>query len=121
MADPKRVRNMLALCFCLIGYYGIVRYTGRGFPCLFRYIFHLQCPGCGITRMFLALSRGNLRDAYQSNPVVFCFSPFIGWIVLKSARNYIRCTETIWKKWENAGMLLLVAALVVFGAIRNFP
>lgn len=119
MVNPQRLKNILVLVLCLVGYYGIIKYTGKGIPCLFRYIFHLQCPGCGITHMFLALLQGNLKEAYQSNPVVFCFLPFLGWIILKSVRNYIRCTKTTWHKWENYGILLLLIVLVAFGFIRN--
>ena len=119
MEKAKRLRNILALSLCFVIYYGIIKYTGKGIPCLFRYIFHLQCPGCGITHMFLALAKGDLREAYQSNPVILCFSPFLGWILIKSIRNYINCTKTIWNKWENSGMMLLLAALIVFGVIRN--
>ena len=121
MEKVKRLRNILALSLCFVIYYGIIRYTGKGIPCFFRYIFHLQCPGCGITHMFLALAKGDLKEAYQSNPVIFCFSPFLGWILIKSICNYIKCTKTSWHKWENCGMLLLLVALLIFGVIRNIP
>lgn len=119
MVNPKRFRNILALGFCLAGYYGIVRYTEKGIPCLFHYVFHLKCPGCGITHMLLALSRGRLGAAFQSNPVIFCFLPFITWIVLKAIRGYLSCNKVNWKKWENNGMLALLVILVAFGFVRN--
>lgn len=93
MEKAKRLRNILALGLCFAAYCGFVKYTGKGIPCFFRYIFHLRCPGCGITHMLLALAKGDLKGACRS--------------------------KTIWHKWENCGMLLLVAALVIFGVIRN--
>lgn len=103
----------------LAGYYGFVRYTGTGVPCPVRYIFHLQCPGCGITHMLLALGNRDWAGAFYSNPVIFCFLPFLAWVIVKMSVNYLFLKKTIWKKWESAGMLLLLAALLVFGIVRN--
>lgn len=115
----RRFINILAVCLCLIGYYEIVKYTGTGIPCLFRYIFHLQCPGCGVTHMMLAVLQGDLKDAFFSHPVIFCFSPFLGWILLKSIRNYLLCVKPVWKTWERNGMFLFLTVLLLFGVIRN--
>ncbi len=104
----------------LAGYYGFVRHTGIGIPCLFRYIFHLQCPGCGITHMLLFLGRGDFQEAFHSHPVIFVFLPFLGWVIIKSVWNYLFTKKTVWKKWEYAGMLLFLTVLLLFGVIRNF-
>jgi hypothetical protein len=44
----------------------------RGFPniempgtCPSREIFHMDCPGCGLTRSFVFLAHGNLRASWQ--------------------------------------------------------
>lgn len=41
-------------------------------PCLFHDLLHLYCPGCGGTRAFLALLKGNYVRAIQYNPF-FCY------------------------------------------------
>lgn len=119
MISFKRLMYVLAVCLCLAGYYEIVKYTGTGIPCLFWYIFHLQCPGCGVTHMLLAVLHGDLKEAFLSHPIIFCFSPFLGWILLKSIGNYLRCTTPVWEKWERSGMALFLAALLLFGMLRN--
>lgn len=103
----------------LVGYYGFVRHTGTGIPCLFRYFFHLKCPGCGITHMLLALAKGDFREAFYSNPAVFCFLPFLCWIIIKSLVNYLYVKKTVWKMWETAGMIFFLVILTVFGVVRN--
>lgn len=114
-----RLRNVLVALLIFAGYYGFVRYTGAGLPCLFRYFFHWKCPGCGVTHMLLYASEGDFSRAFQSHPVIFCFSPFLAWILGKSLWNYVRGEGTVWKKWESAGMLLFLAVLLAFFVLRN--
>ena len=44
--------------------------TGQGFPCLFHLLTGLYCPGCGGTRAFLALLRGDLSLSLSYHPLV---------------------------------------------------
>ena len=37
--------------------------------CLFKNIFGISCPGCGMTRAFLFLGHGNVREAITLNPI----------------------------------------------------
>lgn len=50
-------------------YYLWIRLTGVAFPCVFHRLTGLDCPGCGLTRMCLALIHLDVPNAYQSNPV----------------------------------------------------
>ena len=36
--------------------------------CMLRRVFGLPCPGCGMTRAFAALARGDLRAAFAFHP-----------------------------------------------------
>ena len=57
--NHKRIENVFLICLMLGIYTVFVSNTGTGFPCLFRYFTHLQCPGCGVTHMLLELLHGN--------------------------------------------------------------
>lgn len=37
--------------------------------CYFYNLFQLDCPGCGLTRSFLHLARGDIRTAFHLNPI----------------------------------------------------
>ena len=37
--------------------------------CLFRNIARIPCPGCGMTRGFVAMGHGQIGDAWRSNPL----------------------------------------------------
>jgi hypothetical protein len=39
--------------------------------CTWKRLFGLDCPGCGLTRCFVALAHGYFRQAWQFNPAGF--------------------------------------------------
>lgn len=119
MMDHRRLGKVGLAALFFVGYYEFVRRTGMGIPCLFRCVFHLQCPGCGITHMLLAMMRGDFSGAFYSHPVIFCFMPFLGWILVKNFGNYLFSRKTVWKKWESAGMFVFLVVLLLFAVIRN--
>ena len=44
----------------------------------------LECLGCGINRAAILLLRGNVIEAYLSNPLIFLYIlMFLGWVALR--------------------------------------
>jgi hypothetical protein len=37
-------------------------------PCLVKHFFHLDCPGCGLQRSFIALLKGNIHESLRFHP-----------------------------------------------------
>ncbi len=99
-------------------YYGIVVTTGFSLGCAFLRTTGLQCPGCGISRMFLALSRLDLRAAFQYHPVglillgVWNLAALLG--VLEKP-GFV-CRPLFW----TVLFYTSVGGLVIFGLARNF-
>jgi hypothetical protein len=50
--------------------------------CLMRRLFHLPCPGCGMTRAFAALAKGDWASAVLLHPLapVLVFELVAGWV-----------------------------------------
>ena len=119
--NHKRIENIFLICLMLGVYTMFVSNTGTGFPCLFRYFTHLQCPGCGVTHMLLELLHGNFREAYNSHPVLFLWGPFLLWFVIKSLYAYITDKDLQLRTWEKAGMYIFLVVLFVFFVYRNLP
>ena len=72
----------------------------------------LLCPGCGGTRAFAALLRGNLVAAWKLNALMVALLPITaGWGVLRVLRVKVRVPRAVW-----AGLGLAVG---VFGVWRN--
>lgn len=116
----RRIRNAGLLLAALLGYFWFVKSTGMGIPCPFQYFFHLKCPGCGITRMFLAISEGEFREAFRWNPAVFLGLPFLLWLLLRQLWAYLREKPVQMKGWEQRGLVFYLILLLIFGVIRNF-
>jgi len=86
--------------------------------CAFRALSGLNCPGCGLTRSFIALSHGDWRGAWQFNPVgllvyalVLLQFPYRA-IRLLSPSVHLRTEKREQQVWP-AVMTALVAFLVV--------
>lgn len=92
---------------------------GFAIPCVFHLITGLQCPGCGTTRMIASLARLDFRSAWHYNPVVLAMSPMIVYIIVKDTVQWIKYGRTKSSKIENYIECAMVAALVIFGIVRN--
>lgn len=91
--------SMRTLAFPAIVIYGLAvnPTTGSGgIPCLWRLIFGVECPGCGLSRAAALLFRGHVHSAVEMNwlilPVVviaiYCFT--------KSIVNHHRMRRILW-------------------------
>ena len=94
-----------------------LRTGGRGIPCLFRLLTGWKCPGCGVTRMLLSLSRLDFREAFRANPFVLCTLPLVLFEVLYD--RYLRRSGKGMPRWNMVLLCTYAAALAVFGVLRN--
>ena len=44
-------------------------------PCLWKTLFHTECPGCGLTTALISLLRFDIAGAYSANPLIFIVLP----------------------------------------------
>ena len=42
-----------------------------GYTCIFRILFKIDCPGCGLTRAFFSLLKGDISSALHYNYTIF--------------------------------------------------
>ena len=120
----ERKRRLLAGCGALLasglGYAVWVRRTGLAIPCLFYAVTGRLCPGCGVTKLCLALLRWDWAGAWDANPVLLLMLPVLAALGVRLAVRYIREDNSTGPKWENALLWVMTALLVVWGAARNF-
>lgn len=61
-------------------------------PCLWKAIFGVQCPGCGLTTAFISLIELNYRKAFESNWLIYIIVPFVIYYLtqdyIKFSRKY---------------------------------
>ena len=106
-------------CILLVGlsYYLFVRLTGLGIPCFYYATTGLLCPGCGISRMFMAMLKMDFASAISYNPVAFCL--FFLWNAV-AVVCYIGKPLFVRKKvFVYAILWVSVISLIVFCILRN--
>jgi hypothetical protein len=102
-----------------LAYVIFIKIVGRGIPCIFNVITGLRCPGCGITRMCMALWQLDFRSAFHYHPVVMCLLPFWMIALLIYLVQYIGKGKTRQTKLQSLILYASVAILVVYGIVRN--
>ena len=103
-----------------LGYALWVRFTGLAVPCPFFAVTGRLCPGCGVTRMCLALLCWDWAAAWVANPVLLMMLPVLAILGVRMAVRYVREGSTAGPKWESALLWGMIVLLVIWGAERNF-
>ena len=111
----KKYALIIGIC---LAYLVFVLCTDIKIPCLFYLATGLQCPGCGITRMFVSIARGKLDMAFKFNPFLFVCLPLILLCVIYWETTYVLTGKATMGKLRFLPYLLLIAALL-FGVLRN--
>ena len=102
-----------------IGYMLFVQLTGWGIPCVFHLATGIYCPGCGISRMFMALAQGDFVRAAQCNLLVLCLLPFGLVLAFVKLRQYVRTGETTMYPIERVFYIVAFVLCIVFCILRN--
>lgn len=120
--NRKKINKSIKVLTLLIILLIIFLYTNNRFsffiPCPIHKIFHIYCPGCGITRMLLSILKLDFYKAFRFNPLMFILSPFFIWYYTLYYYNWIQDKSfAINKKIWDA--LLVIS--IVFMIMRNIP
>lgn len=123
MTSKARALRLIRRAGLILGiglaYACFVRWTGLAVPCPFHAVTGLQCPGCGITRMCLALLRLNFAAAWASNPGLLVLLPLLAALFLKMAAGYVKSGRKTPTKAESTAIWVLVGVLLAYGVVRN--
>ena len=123
VAQKQRLKKLLTSAAIIlaagIAYSCVVRLTGIGIPCLIKLITGRYCPGCGISRMFLALQEGDFSAAARYNLLVLCLLPFLLIFGIRRAVRFVKFGNTPADVIETSALVIAFAATVLFWVLRN--
>ena len=123
--QKNRLNKTLKNCgiLLLVGglYFVFVKIVGFGIPCFFNLVTGLHCPGCGISRMFLALAQPDFATAFKHNALILTASPIAAIFVIRHYIRYILKGKGQTGKLETALLLIFLVLLIIFGILRNLP
>lgn len=123
--SKTRLLRLLAWAGLVLGaglaYAHFCRLTGLAVPCLFHLVTGLQCPGCGATRMCLALLRLDFAAAWAANPGLLLLLPFLCVLLGRMGWRYVVRNKVRLTRGENALIWCMVGCLLLYGLLRNLP
>ena len=88
-------------------------------PCLFHEITGFYCPGCGVTRMLIALFHLEFKKAFFYNRFVFILLILYLCYLLINTVYYLTNNKLI--KIPEFIIYILIAIAIIFGILRNIP
>ena len=77
MKQLQRDLKVYIIPIFIVAIYLIIMKLIFGYTCPFKIIFHVDCPGCGLTRATIALLKGNILKSLHYN-----YSCIFWWITI---------------------------------------
>ena len=117
----KSLKKALILVLVGLAYYGFVKLTGWGLPCPFYLLTGWHCPGCGISRMFMALLELDFMGALGYNALVLVLLPFGVVFGLRRWIIYVKTGNTEPDRLETVLLIVATVLTLAFWILRNLP
>lgn len=121
----ERLNTLLRAGAVLVGagaaYAALIAVLGRGLYCPFWRLTGLLCPGCGVTRMCLALLRLDLAGAWRANAALLLALPVLAALAIRLMWVYVRTGRRLPSRGEERLIWILVVYFLVWGVVRNLP
>ena len=71
------ILNIVSIAFSFSVFLNIFFDLDYLIPCLWKYFFGFECSGCGITRSFIQVFKGNFQLAWEINKLIFLVLPLL--------------------------------------------
>lgn len=112
--SKKFIQNVLIPLGLIVGYFVILFLTKAHSTCIFKNIYGVPCPSCGITRSYIQLFQFHFRKAFFYHPL-FWFFPFLFFVVL------FRFIPVVNKIYNNK-LFWIISLIIILGiwVIRMF-
>ena len=118
-----RLKRLLLWAGLILGiglaYAVFVGLTGLSIPCPVHALTGLLCPGCGVTRMCMALLALDFPAAWSANPVLLLLLPILAALLARQAVQYVKSGRPSLSQRESALVWGMVAVLLLWGVARN--
>ncbi len=113
------LKNTLAVIGVGLAYYIFTRVTSIAIPCVFYKLTGILCPGCGVTRMCMALISFDFEQALRSNMLLCVSAPFLLFFMARRAYKYVKLGESGADRSESVFYVILAILALVFTVMRN--
>ncbi len=69
-------------------------------PCIWKTVFNISCPGCGLTTAFMDLLKLDIRHAFKMNWLIFVILPFGLYYLIKDFKRFKKKYYCQQKNWQ---------------------
>jgi len=93
----NKIMSVVALYFVISLFLKMAFEINILIPCLWKTIFNIECPGCGLTTAFIDILQCNITGAFKANPLIFIVLPLGIFYIYKDFKKFsihIKNTET---------------------------
>jgi hypothetical protein len=112
--------SVISVILISFGYYFFYKATHIGLACPIHEMFHVDCPGCGLSRMIFSIIELDFYQAFRYNPLMFVLSPFIIVFAVDLIIAFIHDRKSkIVSKIPLFAWIIIYVVILVFGVIRN--
>ena len=119
----ERLRKLALGGGALVGlgaaYTAVIFVVGRGLYCPFWKLTGLWCPGCGVSRMCMALLRLDLAGAWRANAALLLALPVLAVLVVRMAVRHVRTGQKLPSRGEERIIWGLLIYFLAWGVLRN--
>ncbi|MBR6256118.1 MAG: DUF2752 domain-containing protein [Lachnospiraceae bacterium] len=95
--------------------------TGLGIPCVFRLVFGIKCPGCGMTHAAVAMTHLDIAGAFYYNKLSVTVVPLLIIILLVQEYRYIKTSSRKISLPETLILSVMLFVTIAYGVARNLP
>lgn len=81
----------------------------------------IACPGCGLTRGFHALFRGDILTALDYNAMLPAYLFIFGYFIVSLVLTATKSQGLSWKIFPPVAMYAFLIVALVFTVLRNLP
>ena len=87
--------------------------------CPINKLFHINCPGCGVTRMIVSIFKLDFAKAFRYNQVLFILFPFGLFLLIDNIYSNFKNKSPLYKKVPEWVWITIIIILIIFGILRN--
>ena len=112
-------KKFILLIFLILLVFGVLVVFVFDVDCLFKSIFGILCPGCGLTRGFRALFHGDFKEAFFYNiltiPIFLFLVIFLVLFVIDTLcnRNFVSRYLLFFSKYYYILIILVIISFIV--------
>lgn len=102
MAHLNQAKTAVTYCLTFVALlcYGLMvdPKTGGGIPCLWKTLFGITCPGCGLSRACALLLHGRLVEAARMNWLIFPVASVFCWKCLMEIKVLYKSCSSLMRQ-----------------------